>query len=194
MTDKKDREPQEENKMSLSESIIEESKTQSSKILSQGNDLPAELIVKAEQKLFGFQEIKSEIDGKMVRVHEAVDVVRQTIRRNIHSRKSGAGFLAQGEVSYLACLEMQHVALESLLQKDEITWTENLEKTKNQADDIQKQLEALISKYQEDIEAIFSQPQRLVYAKSYTLRKLPLWGKAGAHDINFEWPTQDLFD
>ena len=146
MTDSKDGEPQEEKKMSLSESFMEESKTVSHKILSQRNDLPAELITKAEQKLFGFQEIKSEIDGKMVRVHEAIDIVRQTIRKNIHSRKNGAGFLSQGEASYLACLETLHVKLEGLLQKDEVTWTENLEKTKNQADDIQKQLEAFLAK------------------------------------------------
>ena len=179
--------------MSLSESMIEESKTQSTRFLSQGNELPLEMISAAEKKLFGFQEVKSEIDGKMQKVHGALEDVRQTVRQNIHSQKSGAGFLTQGEAAYLACLELKHVQLEELFRKDEQRLTKNVEFIKRQAEDLKEKVKELLERQNEELAQMLNISARLIVKGSCSLRKLPFWGKAADNQFNFEWPTKEQF-
>ena len=76
----------------------------------------------------------------MVRVYEAVEEVRETIKRNLYDRANKAGYLAQEEAEYLACLETGHEALEKLLRKDEVKWTKYIQATKKKARDVISEL------------------------------------------------------
>ena len=70
------------------------------------------LIASAENQLQGYKEVKSDLDTKMMRVHEAVEEVQKTISSNLFDKAGKAGYLTQKEVDYLACLKMKHVELE----------------------------------------------------------------------------------
>ena len=45
-------------------------------------------------------------------VHEAFEEVKKTIKRNLYDKAGKAGYLAQKEAEYLACLVMKHEELE----------------------------------------------------------------------------------
>ena len=71
--------------------------------------MPQQLIKNAEKQLKEFRVIKSDIDTKVMRVHEAVEEVRKTIKSNLFDKVVQAGHLTRKEGDYLACLEMKHV-------------------------------------------------------------------------------------
>ena len=47
-----------------------------------------------------------------MRVHEAVEDVRETIKRYLYDKAGKTGYLTQKEAEYLACLKMRHEELE----------------------------------------------------------------------------------
>jgi len=83
--EKIDKKEPKENEKNLSLSILEEKRKNDEEFLAKGNGFPKEMISVAEQKLAGFNELKSDIDARMLGVHQTLDGIRQTIKDNIHS-------------------------------------------------------------------------------------------------------------
>ena len=74
------KQPQE---MSLAASLIDEKEKTDEDFLAKVDDLPQKIIQTAESKLTVFNQLKSEIDAKLLGVHQTLDGIRQTIRDNI---------------------------------------------------------------------------------------------------------------
>ena len=136
-------EPQESSTRSK---ILSKQQNYASKILNEGKKLPEEMVAVAEQKLSGFNSLKSEIDDGMARAHQELDGVRMKIRENILSNENTDGLLTGKYDDYIKCLEINYRDLELLLRKDEATWTENLEITKRDAKEINEELQALFAR------------------------------------------------
>lgn len=71
-----------------------------------GSKLPQEHIKKAEEKLAGFKDLKSVIDGKMKRVLNTLKEVRQIVKDNLYSKERKEGYFIQKESEYLTFLEL----------------------------------------------------------------------------------------
>ena len=60
--------------------------------------------------------------------------------------------------------------------------------------DFRKKMEEMMERYKRELEAAFTMQQVKPKLKfKYSLRKLPLWGDEGDR-IDFEWPTQAIFE
>ena len=119
----------------------------------------------------------------MNRVREMLDVIRQTIRDNIHSvHPQDIGLLTQGADKYLDSLKLKLGELGCLLQKCETHWTNIVETAAKQ-----KLVFAPAAETPE------SDPS-IALKEKFSLRKLPLWGSTEDDNIDFEWPTQELLD
>ena len=80
------------------------------------------MISAAERKLVELNELKSEIDARMMGVHQTLDGIRQMIRDNIQSDKNESGLLTRKEGEYMKCLQLKHRELELVFRKDEAHW------------------------------------------------------------------------
>lgn len=125
---------------------------------------------------------------------QMLNEIRQVIKSNINCKDNLDGVLSRREVQYMACLELKHRELEDLFQQDEHQLAENIENSKRQADEVKAEIEALMEKQRQDLQAIFDRRKMLQSPKpKFKLRKLPIWGKNDT-PINFEWPTQEIMD
>ena len=64
-------------------------------LLLSGNELPAEQILSAEQKLAGYHEFKSDVDGRLQRVYDEIAYIRQMLRDYAYDGKTQTGYLTQ---------------------------------------------------------------------------------------------------
>ena len=69
----------------------------------------------------------------MAAIHERIQIVRGIVKESVISKENPTGVLTKDEQEYMACMEMQHVRLESLMRQDETHWVENFELIKQQA-------------------------------------------------------------
>ena len=120
------------------------------------NELPADLISSAEQKLVGFHEMKSEFDGRLQRVFDDLANLKQMLRDNAYSKKTQAGYLTQRLEEYQACLELKHVELEGLFREDELTWAKHIDAVKGKAQGVKDKLKAFFEKQNEELAAIMA--------------------------------------
>lgn len=81
--------------MGVADSFFEERKSVDTRILAQGGDLQGELNAKADQKLAGFTELKSEVDSRLTTARDTLEDVRQLIRDNIFDKKTGDGWIPE---------------------------------------------------------------------------------------------------
>ena len=70
----------------------------------------------------------------------------------------------------------------------------HIETVRRNAEDVKRELEALFERQSAELAAILAKKTQLGAKISYKLRKVPFWGKAADHEINFEWPTKEQFD
>ena len=70
----------------------------------------------------------------------------------------------------------------------------HIETVRRNAEDVKRDLEAFFEKQSADLAAFLGRKTQLGPGSSYKLRKVPFWGKAADHEINFEWPTKEQFD
>ena len=114
--------------------------------MAKGNGFPKEMISVAERKLAGFNELKSDIDTRMLGVHHTLDGIRQTIKDNIQCDQNESGLLTRSETEYMACLVIKHNELDMLFREDESQWIENLEITKKEAQSIREKIKAFFER------------------------------------------------
>ena len=127
------RQPQEEEKKSLTENMIEQKKTSDQNIVVVSEKIQVELIENAECKLAGFVGLKSGIDTKLKKVLLMLLEIRQIIQNNINSEQVDDGFLTEAEAKYLVYLELKHAQLEALFQKDKTHWEQKVTTVKKKA-------------------------------------------------------------
>ena len=100
--------------------------------------------------------MKSEVDDKMALVHQTLQEIRQLIKSNLHNKDNLAGVMMQEEAEYMACLEVKHRKLEELFRKDEHQLAENIELSKRQADEIKAEIEALMERQRQELQAVLN--------------------------------------
>ena len=105
-------------------------------VLKDGEEIPAEMIAYAENRISRLIQVKSDVDSQMTQIHERVKNIKEIIKENLLSDANPAGVLGRCEADYFACLEMKHVRLEELIRQDEAYCAENLELIKTQAKEI----------------------------------------------------------
>ena len=130
-----------------------------------------------------------------MRVHEAVEEIRKTIKRNLYDKAGKTGYLTQKEAEYLTCLVMKHEELEQLLRKDEVQWSKHISASKKKAKDVIQELERATTEHNQRLATILNNSTTLqieMLQPKFRLRKLPLWKpEVTAEKINFEWPTEE---
>ena len=101
--------------------------------------------------------------------------------------------LAKSEQRYLDCILLNLNALTNLLRSDEQALLANLEREKQNARQIQKQVKEQLEKFRDSFTLslnVTQQPQPHPQPEVFHLRKLSLFGyQAYNCEVNFEWPT-----
>lgn len=134
----------------------------------------------------------------MATVHDSIGKVRNKIKDNILSEENPVGLLTLKKQDYLQCLDMNYRHLNEMLREDEIKWALNLETKKGVADQVNQELKTLLERQKAAIDAFMKRSMSMYTPvgqseAKFTLKKLPMWGEqAAAHEINFEWPTQEM--
>ena len=90
------RQPQEK---ILGDSILEKRKRQDAEIVAESNS--SEIIQEAKDHKMRFVHLKSDLDGKMIVVHQTLDEVRQMVRDNLQSENNLDGVLTQEAAKYI---------------------------------------------------------------------------------------------
>ena len=101
------------------------------------NDVPAEIVARAESKLLGFMDLKKEINSRFLLASKSLDEFRNFITDlAVNRERNPIGYLTQNLQAYLDCLSLDEAQLTELLRQDEGHWTETLDKAKQEAQSI----------------------------------------------------------
>ena len=73
-----------------------------------------------------FLGLKQEIDDKMLVIQEKLQDLRQTVDSNVRSTENPLGLLKHDRETYLDLLQIGHVKLEEVFQKDEAGYVQNI--------------------------------------------------------------------
>ena len=155
---------------------------------------PQELQSHAKNQIDAFNLLKGEIYAELLAVHEGLGRVKQKVSANVKSPQNPNGLLTRQEQAYNDCLELKKCEFEVLLQEDQAFWTENLDEAKKVKDDFRNQIEEMMLRHKKELEEKFNLQRAAPQPKfKYSLKKLQRWGSKTSN-INFEWPTQAIFD
>ena len=107
--------------------------------------------------MVGFKELKAEVDAKMGRVNEMLDVIRQIIKDNIRNDQNEKGLLTQDVDEYLDCLILKQAELDKRLKKDLAHWAKNAKDAKQTASGVKDKIKEAQEKHAREIAQILAE-------------------------------------
>ena len=140
-----------------------------------------------EEKLAKFNQVRETILQHFDSAQRLLDQVHDVVRANLIGDDK---CLTNHEQEYLSCIQLKRDELVAALTKDEAYWRQEQDRARQESTIMRQQLEALMKDCHQRLSAILARKDVIKIGHRTVLKKLPAWGHhAGAHEIDFEWPT-----